>query len=92
MLLFRTPAGCHRFSSTLPGCSSFALVAGGLRYASTTGYYLTAFQADTFSPYRCSIRSGIWFDGQFILDALDTLDTLCHLFRFGLLRLRSNCA
>jgi len=27
----------------------FSLVSGGLRYATTTGYYLTAFQAEPFA-------------------------------------------
>jgi hypothetical protein len=44
----RTPEGCHRFSDTrVRVWSYFRLLSGGLRYAATTGYYLTALQADS---------------------------------------------
>ena len=40
-----TPPECRR---------TFYLVSGGLRYAATTGYYLTAFQAETQFPTSLS--------------------------------------
>jgi hypothetical protein len=43
----RTPEGCQRFSNTpFRVWNYFLLLSGGLRYAATTGYYLTAFQAE----------------------------------------------
>ena len=40
------PAGFHRsILATLQVAESFRLSTGGLRYAATTGYYLTALQA-----------------------------------------------
>jgi len=44
--MVRTPEGCHRFSDTRSGCGDFRFLSGGLRYAATTGYYLTALQAE----------------------------------------------
>ena len=35
----------------------FRLLSGGLRYAATTGYYLTAFQAETLRRVRGSEHS-----------------------------------
>jgi hypothetical protein len=45
----RTPEGCHRFSDTRSGCGIISELSGGLRYAPTTGYYLTALQAEAHS-------------------------------------------
>jgi hypothetical protein len=36
----------------------FLLLSGGLRYAATTGYYLTALQAEPSLPARGSVLSG----------------------------------
>ena len=41
-----TLEGCHGFLAPVPGAESISFPSGGLRYASTTGYYLTALQAD----------------------------------------------
>ena len=38
------------FLAPVPGADQFRFLSGGLRYAATTGYYLTAFQAETHSP------------------------------------------
>ena len=44
--MVRTPETRHRFSDTRSGCGDLRLLSGGLRYAATTGYYLTALQAE----------------------------------------------
>ncbi|HVQ38475.1 MAG TPA: hypothetical protein VMS31_13125 [Pyrinomonadaceae bacterium] len=40
------PEGCPRSLPTVPGGEINSIVSGGLRYAATTGYYLTALQAE----------------------------------------------
>jgi len=53
VLFYRTPTGCHGFLAPVPGAKSISLFrSGGLRYAATTGYYLTAFQAEISSKFR----------------------------------------
>jgi hypothetical protein len=43
---------------TLPGCGRTALLSGGLRFATTTGYYLPALQAEMAEciASRCHLR------------------------------------
>jgi hypothetical protein len=41
--------GCQKTVAPLQGADELLLLSGGLRYAATTGYYLTAFQAETRS-------------------------------------------
>jgi hypothetical protein len=49
----RTLKECHRFSDTRSGWGIiFRLLFGGLRCATTTGYFLPAFQAETPSWRR----------------------------------------
>jgi hypothetical protein len=44
------PGGVPPFSATRSGCGIiFRLLSGGLRYAATTGYHLTALQAEIHS-------------------------------------------
>ena len=54
--MVRTPEGCHRFSDTRSGCGNFRLLSGGLRYAATAGYYLTALQAEP-TRYRDYVKN-----------------------------------
>jgi hypothetical protein len=49
--MVRTPEGRHPFLTPVPGMELFRSLSGGLRYAATTGYYLTALQAEP-SRYR----------------------------------------
>jgi len=46
--LWRSATG---FLTPVPGVELFSIASGGLRYTPTTGYFLTAFQADkTVAP------------------------------------------
>jgi hypothetical protein len=45
--MIHTLKGCQKNGGTLSGCESLGRsFSGGLRYAATTGYYLTALQAE----------------------------------------------
>jgi hypothetical protein len=56
--IFLTQEGCHSPFWQPSGLrNSLGLPTGGLRYAATTGYYLTAFQAET--PIRIALLSKI---------------------------------
>ena len=44
---FSTPEGYKKESGTPPGCGQKLLSSGGLRCAPTTGYFLSALQAET---------------------------------------------
>jgi hypothetical protein len=47
--VIRTLEGCHHFLTPLFRVwIYFRLLSGGLRYAATTGYYLTALQAESY--------------------------------------------
>ena len=70
--MVRTTEGCHRFSDTRSGCGDFRLLSGGLRYAATTGYYLTALQAEPIR-YRDCVKTlvGVFLRGHSIFRHLN---------------------
>ena len=55
-----TLKGCHYGLAPFQGAELFLIVSGGLRFAATTGYFLTALQADSSSSFLTHHHSSLF--------------------------------